>query len=299
MQCLGNMKIAIFGGTGFIGSYLTEELKKRNISVLIFSRKKTEHYFWDPNRELLDSHLLENLDVVINLVGESIQGFWTQSKKEKMRHSRLHTTEFLVEQILQLKNPPQVYIGASAVGYYGDARKELLTEQDLPGTSFLAKLTKDWEARSNPLKGKMRVVLLRFGVVMAEDKGMLAITKKLFYWFLGTQFGSGKQMMSWISIDDAVEAILQCIFHQDLSGPINLVSPSPITHQQFVQLVAKSLHRPYFSLSKKWTQRIFGESSSLFLSDLHVYPKKLLENQFCFKYLNMDEVLKKYLHIKE
>lgn len=288
------MKIAIFGATGLIGTYLTKELQSRKIIVLSFSRKGP--FFWDPEKEVLDLDLLQDVDVVINLTGESIQGRWTWKKKSRIRKSRVETTEFLVKRLLCLKKGPSLYIGASAIGYYGMYTTQA-RESDPPGEDFLAKLTRDWEEKTKPLENT-RVVLMRLGAVLAPDGGMLKPIKTLFQWFLGTKFGSGKQMMSWVSIDDVVSAVIYSL-SAPLSGPVNLVSPYAVSQEEFLQLVAKILDRPsVFSFSEKWVKRIFGEASSLVLSDQVVLPEKLLESGFHFSLPRMEDALKKYLIFK-
>lgn len=287
------MRIAIFGSSGFIGSYLVSFLKNEGHEVLPFSRKENAKYFWDPEKKIVDKTVLEGVEVIINLSGDNIFGRWGEEKKEKIKNSRLDSTQFLVETIQTLKNPPKLYMGASAIGYYGDRGQEKLNENSLPGNGFLADLCVELEKKANQLK--IRVAMLRFGVVIGKG-GALSKMKPAFKMGLGGTLGDGSQIVSWIEIEDAARAISFIINHESLQGPINLVSPQPVTNWEMTKTLGKLLERPtILAMPSFMLKIIFGEGSEAYLSSAYVVCEKLKKEGFEFKYPLIEEALRKNL----
>lgn len=286
------MKIAIAGGTGFVGNALSNDLKEKGYTLFSPSRKE----FWD-----LKGEDLEGTDVVINLVGESILGRWNKQKMEQIRSSRLKSTQFLCDKLLHLQKPPSLYLNASAIGYYGDRGEEILTEASRRGQGFLAEVCEQWETLPRQLSEKgIRVVYLRFGLILGSEGGALKLIQKPFQMGMGGTLGSGKQMMSWIALDDVVRGIEWVMTHPELSGPINFVSPEALTNAEFTQLLAQVLHKPApLPLPKFVLSMIFGSGSEVFLASSRVFPEKLLKSGFAFLYSDLSDALKKYLILND
>jgi uncharacterized protein (TIGR01777 family) len=192
---------------------------------------------------------------------------------------------------------PSLYIGASAVGYYGDCKAEFVDESSRAGSDFLAKVCQEWEASANVLTGKaIRMIFARFGIVLGPDGGILEKVKKPFRAGMGGTIGSGKQIMSWIAIDDLCKAIEHVMAHAEISGPVNFVAPEPVSNDEFTKTLGKILRRPTkLPLPTPLLSLILGEGAEPFLASTHAFPKKLLESGYSFQYSNLDSALKEYL----
>jgi uncharacterized protein (TIGR01777 family) len=291
------MKIIIAGSSGFIGSHLVSFLEKRGHQLLLLSRDPSKTPHWEPDEEQLDPMPLEGADVVINLCGENIFGRWNKAKKDKIYSSRVHTTHFFCSQLLALKKPPNLYIGASAIGYYGDRKEEMLTEESGEGKDFLSQVCSEWERAATVLSAQnIRVVTSRFGIVLGSHGGALRYMEKAFRMGMGGYLGSGKQMMSWIAIDDLCAAMQHVIDHQELAGPVNFTAPQVVSNQEFSQTLGKLLNRPTMMPVPKFAlSMLFGEGDEIFLSSTHVSPKRLLETGFQFQYPLLEQALKHYI----
>ncbi len=280
------MKIVLAGGHGFIGSHLAQFFYTHQCVIL--SRDEGAHY-WNPATKQIDPAILEGADVVINLTGESILGKWTQEKIEQIRQSRLEATEFLVDEISKLKVPPKLYVGASAIGYYGDRGDEVLTEASASGHGYLAETCRLWEQIPEKLT-QTRVALARFGLVLGKG-GALEKMVPPFRLGLGGVLGDGKQMMSWISIDDVCGAMQHLIDHE-VSGPVNFTAPGTLSNREFTQILGKVLKRPTPLPIPKWALRfLFGSGADVFLSSLNVQPEKLLKSGYQFKHSDLESAL--------
>jgi len=229
------------------------------------------------------------------LAGESIaKGRWTSSKKERILESRIKGTKLLCETLSTLNRPPEVLVSASAIGYYGDRGEEVVTETAPLGTGFLANVCQKWEAMTESASRKgVRVVNLRIGLVLSASGGALSQMLLPFKMGLGGTLGSGKQYMSWISIDDLLGAILHALTRKEISGPVNVVSPNPVTNREFTRKLGHVLRRPTpFPLPKFMLKLLFGEfADEALLVSTRVMPIKLLDTAFIFQYPELENGL--------
>lgn len=298
------MKILISGSTGLIGSALVPFLRSQGHMVVPLVRgAPSEHQVsvaWNPAMGLYFMPDFEGFDVVINLSGENIASArWTEEKKKRILESRVNSTHILSTCLAKLENPPKVFINASAVGYYGDQGSEELTEESGVGQGFLADVCKQWEDATRPAQERgIRTVMPRFGVVLAPDGGALAKMLIPFKLGFGGALGSGKQYMSWISIDDLLKIILFIINDEILSGPVNVVSPNPVTNAAFTKILGKVLNRPTFlNVPEAILKLIFGEmAEEMFLNSIKALPKKLLHAGYTFSYPDLEGAIRKLLN---
>ncbi len=291
-------KILIAGGSGFVGSALQRDFRARGIEVKRLVRNPSqEGIYWNPEKRLVDHSHLEGMDGVINLCGENILGRWTERKKESIQSSRLLSTQFLCQVLSQLRTPPRVYIGASAIGYYGERGNEPLNEESQAGRGFLAQLCQQWEQIPVQLltpKG-IRSVITRFGIVLGRE-GPLSKMSLPFKYGMGGVLGSGEQFVSWVAIDDVAAAIHHILETPILYGPVNVTSPYPVTNREMTLLLGKVLHRPtFFSIPAFALRLLYGSAATLLLGSTRVFPEKLLKTGFRFHYPSLEEAFKKYL----
>ncbi len=296
------MEIAISGASGFLGSKLVPYLMEAGHKVKRLVRKKqgiSEHEIpWNPYKEFIERQALEGVDALIHLSGERIDGRWTKEKKQRIRDSRVLTTQFLCKTLLELQNPPATWICASAIGIYGNRGNAWLTEESPPGEGFLADVCKDWEAATLPATKKgIRVVNLRIGVVLSPDGGALAKMLLPFKMGLGGVIGSGDQYWSWIAMDDLLAIFLFTLTHETLQGPVNAVAPNPVTNREFTRLLGRVLHRPtLLPLPAFMARLILGEMGEvLLMSSARVKPEKLLESDFTFHFPELELALRHLL----
>jgi uncharacterized protein (TIGR01777 family) len=239
--------IAIAGSSGLIGSALTAALRAADHDVLRIVRRtpaNSEELHWNPESGAFDPDALTDVDVVVNLCGVNIgQRRWSGAFKQSLRDSRLAPTEVLAAAVADAG--VGTLINASAVGYYGHTRDRVVDESDAAGRGFLAQLCVDWEAATLPAQYEgVRVVLARTGLVLAPSGGALRMMRPVFSVGLGARLGSGRQYMSWISLEDEVRALLFAISHPTLSGPVNLTGPAPVTNAEFTTAFGRAVNRP-------------------------------------------------------
>lgn len=293
------MKILVTGATGFIGKPLIKKLLAQGHEITRLSRSYgTPGLHWDPVKRELHSNRLEGYDAVIHLSGESIAGRFTAAKKKRIIESRREGTQFLVETLLKLKNPPKTFISASGVGYYGDRNDEELTETSGAGNDFLSEVCKVWEAAAEPLKAKgIRVANIRTGIVLDPKGGALEKLLLPFKLGAGGPIGSGKQWWSWIMLEDLLNIYIYALENDSVSGAVNAVAPNATRNKDFVKALGKAMHRPSFMpLPAFAVKLLLGEmGTALLLTSQHVIPKKLTESGFTFKYPNLEEGLESIL----
>ncbi len=281
------MKILITGASGFIGKELCKSLEAENNEIVKLSRSKRKgFYYWNPSTQEIDQRAFNNIDAVIHLAGETVTALrWTKTKKEKIFNSRVNGTKLLVNEILKLDKKPKIFISASAIGIYGDKSQEEITEETSEGRDFLAKTCIAWEAEAEPLiQAGLRVTHARIGVVMGKEGGMLKYVYPIFKLGLGGKIGNGKQVISWISINDIANAF-KFVLNSKLKGAINFTAPNPITNSQFTKKLGKALKRlTIFPVPAFIVKLVFGEfGRETALKDLRVIPKKLLDAGYEFQ----------------
>ena len=249
---------------------------------------------WDPAAGTLDPRHLEGFDAVIHLAGENIANRkWSEEQKSRIRDSRVGSTALLAGAVAALDSPPSVFVCASAGGYYGDRGDALLDEDAPPGSGFLAVNTKDWEdAATAAASERTRVVSLRIGVVLTASGGMLSRVLPIFRLGLGGRLGSGKQYMSWITRSDVVDATVWTLEHDDLSGPINVSTPNPVTNAEFTRALGRAVRRPAFLFVPQFALRIVqGDLSEVVTSSARMDPARLAASGFQFQHPDIDGAL--------
>jgi len=294
------MKILVSGGTGLLGNAFARAASGAGYAVTVLSRKATPGAIrWDPGAGSLDASAIEGFDAVVHLAGENIAaGRWTVTQKKRILDSRVQGTQLLSSTLSQLKHPPSVLISASAIGFYGDCGDRTLTEESPAGVDFLADVCRAWEEATKSAEGAgIRVVHLRTGIVLAREGGALQKMLTPFKLSLGGKIGSGRQFMSWIDIEDEVNAILHCISRASMSGAVNAVGPSPVTNAEFTNLLGKVLGRPTILPLPAFAARlVLGEmADALLLSSQRVEPSKLLADGFNFRHRSLEESLRRII----
>jgi len=282
------MRVAVSGASGLIGTALSAELTAAGNDVVRLVRREARpasEISWDPS-SALDPGALNGVDAVVHLSGAPIAAKrWTQARKAELRASRITSTRTLATAMAAAALPPRVLICGSAIGYYGDTGDQVVDEGGQPGTGFLADLVRDWEAAAEPAAAAgVRVVSIRSGVVLAAEGGMLARLMLPFKLGLGARIGPGSQYFSWISLTDEVRAITFALDLHDISGPVNLTAPEPVTNAEFTQALAKVLGRPsLFTLPSPVLSAALGELAGELLASARVVPAKLVHAGFIFR----------------
>lgn len=275
------MEIMIAGASGFIGKYLVNYLKAQGHRITAVSRYPTQQSIplvdqvisW---QQLQSLEPIPTPQLVINLAGESIQGYWSKSKKEKILNSRIEANRHLLNYCQQ--KGVENYFASSAIGYYGDRKNELLTEQSTPGYDFLATTCQAIESLVLKNSFKYRSCLLRTGIVLGKTGGFLKAIAPFRYLKFFPLFGKGENYFSTITLEEYCRAITFLIDHQEINGPVNLVSPTPLTMKEW----SKANKLMALKLPSFLAKSILGEASILLLASQRVIPKKLLEHGFKF-----------------
>lgn len=291
------MRVAVSGSTGLIGGALVERLRREGHTVarLVRSTRDTGagDVVWDPAAGTIDAAALEGMDAVVHLAGESVGTRWTEEKKRRIRESRVNGTRLISDTLARLARPPRVLVQASATGIYGDRGDEVLDESSAPGTGFLADVGRDWEGASGHAEAAgIRVVKLRFGVVLTKKGGALEKLLLPFRMGVGGRMGSGRQWMPWISLDDAVEVILRAIRDERLRGPVNAIAGS-VRNADFTEALGRVLRRPTILPIPAFGMRaLMGEmAEEALLSGQRVEPARLREIGHVFHHPTLDTAL--------
>ena len=292
------MKVLITGASGLIGRALQKSFREKGYEMLLASRKETkdaEHIQWDPDAGFSEPERLDGIDAVVHLAGESVFGLsWSDAKKKAIRDSRVDGTRVIVETISKLKARPKVLVAASAIGFYGDRGEDEMTESSAAGDTFLAEVSKDWEAEARRAEDSgIRTVLLRTGIVLSKDGGALGTMLTPFKFGVGGVVGSGKQWMSWISLDDHIRVINYAIENESVRGALNSVSPHPVTNQEFTKTLGEVLYRPtILPLPSFAVNMVLGEmGDALLLASTRVLPKRLEDAGFEFEYPDLKRAI--------
>lgn len=290
------MRVLVSGSTGFLGTPAVEALEKQGHTVARLIRPGTarskragiseQAVQWDPVADEFDAVAAEGADVLVHLAGASIAGGrWNVSRKKLLRTSRIDATRHLMAALSKLQRPPRVIVAASAIGFYGDRGDETLTEKSAPGNDFLATLCREWEAET--VRGAefgARVVIPRFGIILAAHGGALPQMALPFKFGAGGRIGSGRQWMSWLTLAEAMAIIQFAIANSELSGPVNAVTPNPVQNSEFTSVLAKAMHRPALFPAPGFALRLaLGEmADALLLSSQRVLPSRLEQSGYKF-----------------
>ncbi len=301
-------KIIITGATGLIGQQLTIKLTDMDYKITIFTRNpdnaqkklpnvhKVVKWEYDYVDEWL--HELESVDAVIHLAGANLSTKrWNKEYKKLLYDSRIISTKKLIEAIKTVERKPKVFITASAIGYYGNRSDEILTEESEAGKDFLANLCNDWEKEAkNVEQFGVRSVQIRTGLALSRNEGALKQMLPAFKYFIGGPLGNGKQWYSWLHIEDIVNIYVKALESEILSGPINAVSPNPVTMKKFAKILGDVLHRPsFFSVPKIILLPVIGQVAEVVTSSQRVVPEKLLNSSFKFKFEKLEDALRDIL----
>ncbi len=299
------MKITITGASGFVGTHLTDTLLALGHRITGIGTSRTHHrittdtFNWisaDTTRPGPWQDAVPHADVIINLTGKNIFGYWTKRYKSQIYDSRILTTRHIVEALP--KNNHTLLLNTSAIGYYGDGGETLLTEDRGPGHDFLASVCVDWEkeAVKAELKG-CRVILMRFGVVLGKNGGALDKMLPAFKCFAGGPLGRGLHWFPWIHTDDLVAAILFLMDTPDLSGPFNFCAPEAVRQKQLAKTLGRLLNRPSIMPAPKFMMKLLlGEMSHAILSSQRGVPQALIQKGFQFKFPYLNPALKDILN---
>ncbi|MGQ9571215.1 MAG: TIGR01777 family oxidoreductase [Thermodesulfovibrionales bacterium] len=295
------MKILICGGTGFIGSHLSRYLLKQGLEVVVLARHKpkrippgTQFVVADLLKpELFKQEWFEEVDAVINLSGKSIFTFWNEKNKKDIWNSRVIANENLVNFIAKLKRRPNVFVSASAVGYYGDKEEAELIEESAHGQGFLSDLCVEWENKAKEAeKLGIRSVQIRTAPVIGKGGGIMTQILKSFRFGFAFIFDSGNQWFPWIHMDDLIHIYFLAIKDKTLSGPVNACSPNPIHFKDFINNIKKFKNALVISFPSRILRFILRETADVVLLSQRVIPEKSLKKGFKFSYPQLSEALK-------
>jgi uncharacterized protein (TIGR01777 family) len=278
------MRVAIAGGTGFLGRPLGRSLHADGHEVVVLPRGSTS--------------AVDGADAVVNLAGESIAGKrWTGAQKRRILESRVHTTRALADAILAAHSPPSVFVSGSAVGYYGPLGDEIATEDTAAGSDFLAHVCVEWEKEATRARDRTRVVCVRTGLVLERDGGALPRMLPPFWVGAGGPVGSGRQFWPWIHRADWIGMVRWAIQNPAVSGPLNVTAPSPVTNAEFARALGRAIHRPAFLRTPAFALRLLlGEmADALLLSGQRAVPHRAQEAGFTFTYSQIDIALQAIL----
>jgi hypothetical protein len=298
------MDVVISGATGLVGSALARALAGAGHRVLRLRRggvTSGDDIGWDPDAGRIDAPALEGVDAVVHLAGEGIgERKWTEEQKRRIRDTRRRGTSIVSAAIASRERKPQVFVSASAVGYYGGTRgDQVLTEDSAPGDDFLARVCQEWEQETAPAEDAgVRTVCVRSGIVLARDGGTLPRMLLPFRLGLGGRQGTGRQYMSWISIDDEVGAILHVLRTAALSGPVNLTAPNPVTNADFAKTLGRVLRRPAVLPTPLLPLRLrYGRElvQHLLVEGQRVVPDRLLRAGYEFRHPQLEDALRSVL----
>ena len=298
------MKVAVTGASGLIGSALTASLRAGGDQMVTLVRRtpaSASEVAWDPLSHLggLERGALDGTDAVVHLAGAGVADHrWTESYKEEIRSSRVQGTGGLTEFLAAMNQPPAVLLSGSAVGWYGDTGGREVDESAPAGGGFLASVVREWEAAAEPARqAGIRVATLRTGLVISRHGGVLARLLPPFRLGLGAKLGSGSQYMSWVSLHDWIRAARFLVGHHEVSGPVNLTAPAPVTNAAFTTALAGVLHRPaLLSIPSPVLSMALGGVTSDLMTSARALPRVLREAGFEFTYPDLSGALAAELH---
>ena len=289
-------KVLISGSSGLVGAALLPRLTANGWQVTRLIRSDSagpDQISWDPSRPI-PPESVSGFDAVIHLAGATIAERWTERKKQAIRDSRVVGTRNIAEALAQAAKRPALLLAASAIGFYGDRGDEVLNEESLGGQGFLAEVCRDWESATQPaVQAGIRTVMTRFGIVLSPSGGALAKMLLPFRLGLGGRVGSGRQWWSWVALDDVIGAIEYAMKTSTLAGPLNVVSPNPVTNREFTTSLASALSRPaLFPMPAFAARAALGQmADELLLASQRVEPAKLRASGYRFRRPDLDMAL--------
>ena len=298
------MTITVTGATGFIGNRLVHDLLRAGHSIQAIGRKRSaglpqavRFSEWQSTEAEPPPESLAIADAIVHLAGEPVAQRWTPEVKGRIRSSRVDGTRNLVNALSKQSHQPRVLVCASAIGYYGSRGDEVLTETSAPGRDFLSQVVVDWEQAAQEAEAVgIRVVSLRFGVVLGKDGGALAKMLPPFRLGLGGRLASGQQWMSWIHVDDVIGLVRFSLDNSSARGPMNATSPNPVTNAEFTRELAAAVHRPaIFPVPRFALNLLFGEMAEVILGSQRVLPKATQSAGFQFQYPELRPALVRLL----
>jgi uncharacterized protein (TIGR01777 family) len=298
------MKILVSGASGLIGTALLPALRAEGHSVGRLVRPEAGRagpgdVAWDIGAGTLDAAALARFDAVVHLAGASVAALrWTTAVRERIRASRIDSARLLARAIAAQERPPRVLVQASAVGYYGDRGDEILTESSAPGSGFLSRTCIDWEAAAAPAAARgVRVVFLRFGVVLSARGGALAKMLPVFRLGIAGRIGGGRQFMPWLALEDAVGIVRHAILAEALAGPVNAVAPEQVTNAGFTRTLGRVLRRPTLIPLPAFAARLaLGDvADEMLLASLRVVPERLAAGGCLFRHPSLEPALESIL----
>lgn len=300
------MNVLISGATGFVGSALYVKYKKQGHNVKTLSRKGWDEMGgsiqWNPMTGEINKDALEGLDAVVHLAGENIASErWTEQKKKRLLESRVQGTTLLAQTLASLKTPPRVFVSASAIGFYGNRAQERLDENSPPSGDFLSQVCQQWEKAALIVKEKdIRLVTLRFGMILGKNGGALKKMLLPFKLGFGGVFGRGKQIMSWIALDDVL-GIIDFAINNNIEGVFNAVAPTPVSNKEFTEVLGRILCRPTFmAVPAAGARLLMGEmADALLLSSTNADSSKLVKAGYVFMAPEIQQALRSILGKKE
>ena len=296
--------LLVTGASGFVGRTLCRCAVESEHGVVALSRSpdtaaallphEAKVEAWQPDSELLTSSALSEIEAVVHLAGETIGERWNPDKKQRIRESRVHSTNRLVESLAKAYTKPAVLVCASAIGYYGEGGDQEFTEDSPPGNDFLAGVCQDWEAEAQKAEALgIRVVHIRLGHVFGRNGGLLGKMLPPFYMGLGGRLGSGSQWMSWIHIDDVARIILYAIENQNVNGALNATSPLPVRNIEFTKTLGRVIRRPTLFPVPTFALKLrYGEFTDFMLMSQRVLPEHTLSMGFDFRYADIESALR-------
>ncbi|KAA3436357.1 TIGR01777 family oxidoreductase [Rufibacter hautae] len=293
-------KILIAGGTGLLGTRLSEMLIDGGYEVAHLSRTPNKYaryktFKWDVQKGYIDENAIRYADYIINLAGTSVSGEkWTIARKKEILNSRTQSTNLLCQYLEKTPHHVKGYLGSSAVGIYGDSGDRLMMEESTYGSDFLAEVCKQWEHASWQVHNLgIRTIIFRIGIVLSNKGGALPQIAKPVKMLAGAPLGSGKQYMSWIHIDDLCRLCIKAIEDRQMEGVYNAVAPNPATNEQLTRNLAKVMHKPmvFPNVPAFGLKLMLGEMSEIVLNSSRVSATKVLQTGFTFEYNNIQEAL--------
>lgn len=300
---MDDMTIIVTGSSGLLGSALVKALRADGTRVVRLVRRvprDDDEAFWNPGKGVVDQTALEDAEAVIHLAGASIgDRRWNDSHKRELVRSRVEGTRTLVSALTDLaakSSAPAALLSGSAIGFYGDTGDLAVDESAPAGAGFLAEeVVVPWEAETAPAeKAGIRTVRLRTGLVLSGQGGMLSQLLPVFRAGMGAPLGSGKQYWSWISLDDWVQAVQHILKNPEISGPVNLTAPEPVTNAEFTKALGAALHRPTLPLPVPGfvLRALIGEfAEEGVLTGQRVLPERLLDSGYAFRHIRLDDAL--------